>query len=145
MGIFFSALLISIISSCALLFYTARHLGIGAYGGFIVSSIICIVSLLALFFFFKRHKTKPKSVIISCLLVLAPLAIHVYFLSIWSQQLVMAKYGESTLSLDNYEEELVYWEGITEPVGLKISMEINHPKNLEGLIYPPQILSLIHI
>ncbi len=41
--------------------------------------------------------------------------------------------------IENYQETLIRWETLPEPVGIKIEFDLLHPAGMRGLIYPPQI------
>jgi hypothetical protein len=58
-------------------------------------------------------------------------------------QLIAARLAGARLAervtIENYREEPILWEGFDGPVGLTVAFDLLHPAGSEGVIYPPQV------
>ena len=68
-----------------------------------------------------------------------PFTAHAY----WQGTSLLAERKGATLShqmtVENYRESPIFWDGFDGPVGITIELDLVHPPGLDGIVFTPQI------
>lgn len=88
----------------------------------------------------RRVPTEPQFYVAGLVLVLLPLAWFLF--SAGTNGYVYGKIllFDRQLSLENYSEEPIVWDGFDGPVGLRVQLELKHPVAIEGYLRNPKLL-----
>ena len=77
--------------------------------------------------------------VIGWLVLAVPFSAH----AIWQGKILIADRKGANLAgqmtIENFRETPILWDGFDEPVGLTIELDLVHPAGLEGFVFTPQI------
>ena len=104
---------------------------------------VSIAFLIVLSWIKRQLKKRPNSVwklkSFRYSFIYVPLFLNGMVLVFYASHFMKVYYIESSIRLENYQEEPIYWPGISRAVGVKMSFDIRHPKIFTQTFYPPKL------
>jgi hypothetical protein len=77
--------------------------------------------------------------VLGWLVLAVPFSAH----ALWQSRILLADHKGETLSrqmtVENFRETPIFWDGFDGPVGVTIELDLVHPPTLDGFVFTPQI------